>query len=605
MKKQLIIFSLLISLVSCNYNNSTTSSYYENYQHSEEHVEYFSYRLLSDDTYMIDGIMKNFDNDYVYIPSFYMGKKVTKLSESLFINYKGIKKVYLPNTLQEIPSLIFLNSSIEYVRVPMHLKYNDYNIIKKEYFGGEYELYSEYKDLYLKSKYYNFEEEKVNIYENCAYIGSYDNPYELVISLLDVNSEIVKLHKDVKYLLPDFKKQLFNVKSIIIDNSKKFEDKDGVLYSKDFKELECFPGGKKVEKLDLTEVSKINNYAFNSVEIETIELSKKIKSISDYAFFDCKINNLLIENNDCFVYSDDILYDKNQKEIILYTGEEEIIKIIDSVEIIKPFAFARRDLLNEVDLNNVKMVMEGAFYFSRNIEKIKMDNVLEIGPTAFYSLNVCDLDLSNVVTIGKSAFSNCNNLKKVVLSKKLMHIPEGCFQYCYQLEEILIPENIKSIGCFAFAHCNFKEITLPYGIENVGPFAFNSILEKINTSENFYGLSYLNYLNNNVEVNSIKTNEHIIYNGQFYGSLMEHYVIKDGLHRIDSYSFARTLNAEYIIIPESVYSIGQYAFEGSNALIFFESNSLPKDLDENWNFSNCKYYLGYEWEYINGIPKVK
>ena len=39
--------------------------------------------------------------------------------------------------------------------------------------------------------------------------------------------------------------------------------------------------------------------------------------------------------------------------------------------------------------------------------------------------------------------------------------------------------------------------------------------------------------------------------------------------------------------------------------IFFESESLPEDLHPNWNPDNIPYYLKGQWEYENGVPKVK
>ena len=109
---------------------------------------------------------------------------------------------------------------------------------------------------------------------------------------------------------------------------------------------------------------------------------------------------------------------------------------------------------------------------------------------------------NNIKYIGDYAFSGCVNLKKVVLSNKLLNIGKGLFAYSaindlninaiYRLNKVpdytfvrtplisnkhrrlVIPENVKAIGDWAYAFNTISEITLNEGLEEIGTSAFLS-----------------------------------------------------------------------------------------------------------------------------------
>lgn len=57
-----------------------------------------------------------------------------------------------------------------------------------------------------------------------------------------------------------------------------------------------------------------------------------------------------------------------------------------------------------------------------------------------------------------------------------------------------------------------------------------------------------------------------------------------------------------IIIPNSVTSIGSYAFSGCNSLtIYCEVESQLGGWDSTWNLYRPVYWAN-EWEYVDGIP---
>lgn len=83
--------------------------------------------------------------------------------------------------------------------------------------------------------------------------------------------------------------QCYNLSSIVVDeNNKKYSSIDGVLYSKDHKQLVAYPNahGKEYSVVDGTE--EILHFAFKSCEdIEVVWLPESLRNIGNNAFYGC------------------------------------------------------------------------------------------------------------------------------------------------------------------------------------------------------------------------------------------------------------------------------------------------------------------------------
>lgn len=89
---------------------------------------------------------------------------------------------------------------------------------------------------------------------------------------------------------------------------------------------------------------------------------------------------------------------------------------------------------------------------------------------------------NTVVEMGSDNFYACTSLKRVVLSSSMNEIPSWSFNNCTSLDQIVIPRSIKKIGSGAFKGCSsLHSITLPSSIEEVGDniFADCNNLKKI------------------------------------------------------------------------------------------------------------------------------
>ena len=79
----------------------------------------------------------------------------------------------------------------------------------------------------------------------------------------------------------------------------------------------------------------------------------------------------------------------------------------------------------------------------------------------------------NIKQIGEYAFSNNKNLEIVMLPTNLKRIEGRAFIECYKLKTCVIPPNVEQIGAAAFADCHGIElIDLPQSLHWLGDFAF-------------------------------------------------------------------------------------------------------------------------------------
>lgn len=286
----------------------------------------------------------------------------------------------------------------------------------------------------------------------------------------------------------------------VSEKNTKFSSIDGVLYSKDKKELIRFPSGKDQIQYKVAEgTARIERDAFESCKkIERISLPNSIEYVDDGAFYSCKLipeielpekkvsdyddydvrvavdfdvihslKNLkglkrirlsekiqdtigidllqeleeinVDEKNENFSSNEGILFSKDKKRLIVYpkARKEKAYSVPDGVTIIEA----------------------GAFSGCKNIEQVFFPDSLEgIEIRTFYKCNkLRQVEIRrNVKYIREDAFKKCENLKSVKLPDSLKRIYTGAFEGCRKLEDINIPSQLDYIGDGAFMNCPNK-----------------------------------------------------------------------------------------------------------------------------------------------------
>ncbi|WP_254555104.1 leucine-rich repeat domain-containing protein, partial [Salmonella enterica] len=80
----------------------------------------------------------------------------------------------------------------------------------------------------------------------------------------------------------------------------------------------------------------------------------------------------------------------------------------------------------------------------------------------------------NVTSIGSYAFYNCSGIKTIELSDAITTISESAFSGRINLGNVELPENLKTIYSDAFYNCDgFTSVVLPNTVTSIGNSAFN------------------------------------------------------------------------------------------------------------------------------------
>lgn len=218
-----------------------------------------------------------------------------------------------------------------------------------------------------------------------------------------------------------------------------------------------------------TIIKGIAPYTFqNNTKIASVKFANnsQIKEIGKYSFDNCS----------------------NLTEIVLP----------DNLKIIGENAFARSKINKIVLPESLTAIKEGAFSESSelNIVEFPSNNgsLTTIGGSAFKSTPIVNLQIPNTVTeIGDTAFLFCFDLEKIVLSNQLKSIAKLTFAYAgTKCEQITIPASVKTIDSRAFEKTGIKTINILGSEMN---------LSKNKDSFNSDNIKALNFLNIDKHVN--------------------------------------------------------------------------------------------------------
>lgn len=163
----------------------------------------------------------------------------------------------------------------------------------------------------------------------------------------------------------------------------------------------------------------------------------------------------------------------------------------------------------------ITSIVSQAFLNNTNLTGVLFSQesaLTEIASEAFKGCsNLKSIELPSTLTsLGNSAFRECSNLVSANIPTGLISIPNYAFYYC-KLQSIVIPDNIQSIGSFAFQTYNgASQITIGSGVTTINRNAFDGqrIVDDITIPDTVA----------TIDSNAFRNVKHITYHGSATGS---------------------------------------------------------------------------------------
>jgi hypothetical protein len=230
----------------------------------------------------------------------------------------------------------------------------------------------------------------------------------------------------------------------------------------------------------------------------------------------------------------------------------------------------------------------------------------------------------SVGSIGNRAFNSCRNLTSVIILNGVKSIGDAAFAGCNKLASITIPRSVTSIGNRAFACANgsdscpnVKSITIPDGVTSIGEMAFSGLTNltsvTIPNSVVSIGESAFGRCTGLTSINVGKGNSaYVSVGGVLFNKVQDTliqyptsakdgtYTIPNSVKTIGHYAFSGA-NLTSIIIPNGLKTIAVCAFEMCTGLA---SVIIPQSVTfiDKWAFGNCNFLTSVTS--LNPIPPV-
>ena len=301
----------------------------------------------------------------------------------------------------------------------------------------------------------------------------------------------------------------------------------------------CFDGCTSLTSISIPDnITTIEGRAFDGCSsLTSIIIPKSVTTIEDYAFQGCTFAK---EN---FINNSSLNAELNNYwGATVWAGEE-----YDGVFIKDSVVVSYRKSLQSVTIPS----------FVTNIH----DDAFINNSTRPASLTSVVWNAANCADFNHTPFSFYGNynLTSFTFGDSVRHIPASLCSALEGLTSIYIPNNVVSIGDYAFGHCeNLTSVTIPKNVMRIGknPFAdCSSLTSIIVDSEN----KQYDSRNNCYAIIETGTNNLI--------SGCKNTIIPDGVIAIGEYALSGCRLLTNITIPESVTKIGEGAFSGCSSLI--------------------------------------
>ena len=357
--------------------------------------------------------------------------------------YKGNDDtVYIPEGVTKIASDAFKREYSDYEKWGMYsgdmTERDNSFMLKDKFYARKIVLSSTVKEIESFAIPQNTEElvlnEGLEILDDAAL-------YDVSATTLEIPSTLKKIGNDAFSLT--VKKITGNCKEVeLADRAFRYTENLRVLELAGVKNI---PKGLFSECRKITRMSLTGSYA----EIKTTDL-RKLKNLRAVNTSKAIQGNLKeycknLKNNKITVSSEMKKFGKfliENKKLIEYTGNSEVVKIPNGVKVIGEEAFAGEINIKKIVMpNTVRKIEKGAFEVCDMLKSVKFSKKL--------------------ISIGDEAFCWNTMMEKYNLPKSLKNIGKKAFRKNYSLKTVNVPKKVKTIQFATFEDCvNLKKVNM-------------------------------------------------------------------------------------------------------------------------------------------------
>ena len=405
---------------------------------------------------------------------------VTRIDNNAFYNVNSLKKVVLPEGLQNIGNYAFAYCfGLKEIHLPSTLKaigdrafYGCSNLKTVVSYMKEpcaidrsvFCVYGTLSDVFTTATLYVPSGSKSN-YLSATVWSEFQKIYqgELKETTLDGITYSYATGEDIATITSCDEDDI-NGENLVIPSTIKIEAK-----TYQVKEIggAAFWNVNSLQKVVLPEgLQYIGNEAFNyCYGLKEIHLPSTLKAIGDRAFYTCSNLETVVSH-----MKEPCAIDKSVFCVRQWSEDGTTDDVFTTATLYVPSG-SKSNYVSAPVWSEFQKIYQG------ELKETTLDGITYSYATGedFATLISCDKDYLNgkdlvipstikiegkayqVKVIGGAAFWNVNSLQKVVLPEGLQYIGNYAFQYCYELKEIYLPSTLKAIGDYAFYGCSDLE----------------------------------------------------------------------------------------------------------------------------------------------------
>ena len=191
------------------------------------------------------------------------------------------------------------------------------------------------------------------------------------------------------------------------------------------------------------------------------------------------------------------------------------------------------------------------------------------------------LDLSEAMIVKGGSYSEWGGQMHTIYKENC--ICDGMFSGCANMQKIILPNSLVSIGERAFDGCSsLSSITIPNSVISIGRNAYYGCpsLKSVYISDLFVWCSKIDFDGNNA--NPLCNGGELYLNNQLVSDL----VIPADVTEINKYTFQGCSSLTSVTIPNNVTSIGYAAFSGCSSMLLINLSDGLIEIGE-CAFSDC------------------